>query len=87
MKLFGGNKYNDDQLTNQSMVAIANDPLISDPGSLVVNSKSGVVSISGVVRSEQEKERIEAVVHNAITTMGLKYERIDNELRLPQVVR
>ena len=87
MKLFGGNKYNDDQLTNQSMVAIANDPLISDPGSLVVNSKNGVVAISGVVRNEQEKARIEAVVHNAITTVGLKHERIANELRLPQTVR
>ena len=86
MKLFGGNKYNDEQLVNQSMTAIAHDPLISDPGALVVTSKNGVLTISGVVRDQQEKERIEGVVHNALTTMGLKHEQIVNELRLPQTV-
>jgi osmotically-inducible protein OsmY len=86
MKLFGGNKYNDEQLVNQSMTAIANDPLISDPGALVVTSKNGVVTMSGVVRSQPEKERIEDVVRNALTTMGLKHEQIVNELRLPQTV-
>ena len=84
MKLFGGNKYNDDQLVNQATSAIAHDPLISDAGGLVVTSKNGVVKISGVVRDQQEKERIEGVVHNALTTMGLKHEQIVNELRLPQ---
>jgi osmotically-inducible protein OsmY len=86
MKLFGGNKYNDDQLVNQSMTAIANDPLISDSGRMVVNSKNGVVTISGTVRDQHEKERIEGVVRNALTTMGLKHEQIVNELRLPQTV-
>jgi osmotically-inducible protein OsmY len=86
MKLFGGNKYNDDQLANQSMTAIANDPLISDSGRMVVTSKNGVVTISGSVRNQQEKERIEGVVRNALTTMGLKHEQIANELRLPQTV-
>jgi osmotically-inducible protein OsmY len=86
MKLFGGNKYNDEQLVNQATAAIANDPLISDPGGIVVTSKNGVLTISGVVRDQQEKERIEGVVHNALTTMGLKHERVVNELRLAQAV-
>ena len=86
MKLFGGNKYPDDQLASQATTAVTHDPLISDPGSVVVTSKHGVVTISGTVRQQQEKERIEALVRNAITTMGLKHEQIVNDLRVPQTI-
>lgn len=83
-KMFGGgNKYNDEQLVSQSMAAITADPLITDPGGLVVTSTKGVVTISGVVQRSQEKERIEGVVRTALTTMGLKQERIINDLKLP----
>ena len=84
MKLFGGSKYNDDQLANQAMVAVTHDPLISDPSGIVVTSKHGVVTIIGTAREQQEKERIEGLVRNALTTMGLKHEQIVNELRVPQ---
>ncbi len=85
MKWFGGgNKYNDDQLVKQATAAIAADPLITDPGALVVTSKNGVLTITGVVQRRQEKERIEGVVRTALTTMGLKNERIINDLRLPE---
>ena len=83
MKLFGGNKYNDEQLVNQSMSAIANDPLISDPGALVVTSKNGVMTISGIVQKSQERERIEGVIRSSLTAKNLKLERIINELKLP----
>ncbi|MFN8468123.1 MAG: BON domain-containing protein [Caldilineaceae bacterium] len=86
MKLFGGNKYPDDQLASQATTAVTHDPLISDPGSVVVTSKNGVVTISGTVRQQNEKERIEGLVRNAISTMGLKYEQIVNELRVPQTI-
>jgi osmotically-inducible protein OsmY len=83
-KLFGSaNKYNDAQLVSQAMSAITADPMISDPGALVVTSKNGVMTLSGIVHKPQEKERIEGVVRNALTTMGLKHERIINELKLP----
>lgn len=84
MKLFGGNKYPDDQLASQATTAVTHDPLITDPGSVVVTSKNGVVTISGTVRQPQERDRIEGLVRNAITTMGLKHEQIVNELRVPQ---
>mgnify|MGYP000860390629 CR=1 FL=1 len=84
MKLFGGNKYPDDQLANQATTAVTHDPLITDPGSVVVTSKHGVVTISGTVRQQQEKERIEGLVRSAITTMGLKHAQIVNDLRVPQ---
>jgi hypothetical protein len=42
------------------------------------------MTITGVVARRQEKERIEGVVRTALTTMGLKHERIINDLRLPE---
>lgn len=86
MKLFGGNKYPDDQLARQATTAVTNDPLISDPGSVVVTSKNGVVTISGTVRQQNEKERVEGLVRTAISTMGLKHEQIVNDLRVPQAI-
>ena len=89
MKWFGGggSKYNDEQLVKQATAAITADPLISDPGALVVTSKNGVLTISGVVQRRQEKERIEGVVRTALTTMGLKNERIINDLKLPETAQ
>jgi hypothetical protein len=83
-KLLGrANKYKDAQLVSQATTAITNDPLISDPSALVVTSKNGVLTVSGIVYKAQEKDRIEGVIRNALTTVGLKHERIINELKLP----
>lgn len=84
MKLFGGSKYNDEQLVHQAMAAIADDPLIHDHGSVVVTSKSGVMTISGLAHSPQEKDRIEGVVQSAVTNMGLKFDHVVNEIKVPQ---
>ena len=81
--LFGGNKYNDAQLVSQAVAAIAADPLISDPSALVVTSKNGVMTISGIVQKSQERERIEGVIRSSLTAKNLKLERIINELKLP----
>jgi len=81
--LFGAkNKYNDEQLVAQAMNAITVDPLISDPSALVVTSKKGVITLGGIVYRAQEKERIEGVVRNALTTVGLKHASFVNELKL-----
>lgn len=83
-KLFGSaNKYNDAQLVSQAMAAITVDPMISDPSALVVTSKNGVMTLSGIVHKRQEKDRIEGVVRNSLTNVGLKHERIINDLKLP----
>jgi hypothetical protein len=81
--LFGGNKYNDAQLVSQAVAAIAADPLISDPSALIVTSKNGVMTISGIVQKSQERERIEGVIRSSLTAKNLKLERIINELKLP----
>lgn len=83
-RLFGaGSKYNDSQLVSQSTTAITADPLIQDPGALVVSSKNGVITVSGLVHRRQEMDRIEGVIRNALTATNLKHERIINELKLP----
>jgi hypothetical protein len=77
-----GAKYNDEQLVAQAMKAIVADPLISDPSSLVITSKKGVLTLGGIVAKEPEKNRIADVVRTALTNVGLKHERIVNELKL-----
>ena len=81
--LFGGNKYNDAQLVSQAITAIGADPLISDPNALVVTSKNGVMTISGIVQRPQERERIEGVIRSSLIAKNLKLERVINELKLP----
>jgi osmotically-inducible protein OsmY len=86
--LFGSkSKYNDTQIVSQATTAIMNDPMVSDPGALVVTSKNGVITVSGVVQKRQEKDRIEGVIRNALTTTGLKHEQIINDLRMPQAAK
>lgn len=83
-RLFGGgSKYNDSQLVSHAMAAIAADPMIKDPDTLVVTSKNGVLTISGIIQRRQEKERIEGVIRSSFTNVGLKHERIINDLKLP----
>jgi hypothetical protein len=77
-----GTKYNDEQIVAQATKAIAADPLISDPSALVVTSKKGVITLDGIVPKVQEKDRIEGVVRNALTTTGLKHASFVNELKL-----
>lgn len=43
----------------------------SDAAGLVVTSKQGVVTISGIVQRRQEKERIEGIIRTALTTREL----------------
>ena len=83
--LFGNkSKFNDTQIVSQATTALDVDPMVSDPGALVVTSDKGVVTVSGVVQREREKERIEGVIHNALTTTGIKHERIVNNLKMSQ---
>lgn len=81
-KLFGGPAYPDEKLVEQARIAIDTDPLIEDPAGLVVTSSKGVISLTGIVHKQQEKDRIEGVIRNAYTKMGLKHERLINELQV-----
>jgi osmotically-inducible protein OsmY len=78
-----GTKYPDDRLVASAMRAINSDTHIHDPSTLLVSSKKGVVTLAGIVSKEQEKERVEGVVRDAITKANLKHERFINELKVP----
>jgi hypothetical protein len=81
-RLFGS-KYNDEQLVRQATKAITADPRTSDSSSLLVSSKKGVVTLGGIVPKEQDKGRIEENVRTALANLGLKYEVLHNELKIP----
>ncbi len=84
-RLFGGGaKFNDAQLVAQATKAIGVDPMISDPSTLEITSVKGVITLSGPVSRVQERDRIEGVVRAALTTVGLKHERLVNELKVVQ---
>jgi osmotically-inducible protein OsmY len=78
-RLFGA-KYNDEEIVSHVQTAIHEDPLITDSVALSVTSEAGVVTLSGTVHKEQEKDRIDGVVRSVLKTFGLKHERIENEL-------
>ena len=83
-RLFGSrSNFNDERIVAQAMDAVTNDPMVSDPNSLAVTSKKGIITVSGNVHKRQEKDRIEGVIRNALTTKNLKHERIVNELKSP----
>ena len=82
-RLFGSKaKFNDAQLVAQAMKALAADPMISDPSTLVVTSEKGVITLSGPVHRAKERDRIEGVIRAALTSIGLKHERLINELKV-----
>jgi osmotically-inducible protein OsmY len=76
-------KYNDAQLVEQATKAITADPQTRDSSSLLVSSKKGVVTLSGIVPKEQDKGRIEEYVRNALANHDLNYEGLINELKIP----
>ena len=76
-------KYNDEQLVEQATKAITADPRTSDPSSLVVSSKKGIVTLGGIVPKEQDKGRIEENVRSALANLGVKYEGLINKLKTP----
>ncbi|RIK38937.1 MAG: hypothetical protein DCC57_20520 [Chloroflexi bacterium] len=78
---FGG-KYDDDRLLAIVRHAIDADPLIAEPATLTVTVKKGVITIDGVVHRAAEKDRIEGVVRNALRTIGIKFDRVVNDLRM-----
>lgn len=82
-RIFGGGaKFDDAKLVTQAMKALAADPMISDPSTLVVTCEKGVITLSGPVHRAKERDRIEGVIRTALTAVGLKHERLINDLKV-----
>lgn len=77
-----GPKYNDSQLLAQAQTAVAEDPLVSGVGDVMINSERGVITITGRVHRVSDKDRIEGAIRSALRATGTKFERIVNNLRV-----
>jgi hypothetical protein len=82
-RLFGGGaKFDDAKLVTTATKALAADPMISDPSTLVVTSEKGVITLTGPVHRVTDRDRIEGVVRSALNSTGLKFDRLINELNV-----
>ena len=77
---FTHTKYNDDEIVHRAETAITEDPLIDDWKDVDISSEKGVLTLSGFVHKEPEKDRVEGVVRSSLRDAGVKFDRIVNEL-------
>jgi hypothetical protein len=80
-KLFGST-YEDDKLVLAAERAIAQDPVMNNPGGVGVASDEGVVMLSGTVNSEREKRHVESLIRSNLDNSKLKYAHIENRLEV-----
>ncbi len=74
--------YADTKIEAIAHQALATDPMIADPATFTISSRKGVIHIEGTVHRDEEKQRIETVIVAALQHMGLKYDRVANDLRV-----
>ena len=79
---FSRTKYDDERLVSRAQTAISGDPLIPGTSDIEVTSKKGVVTMTGNVHKEPEKDRIEGVVRSTLRDTGLKFDQVVNEIRV-----
>ncbi len=77
-----GAKYPDQQLVSLVQKAIEADPLINDPSVYSVTSKDGIVSLAGIVHNVKEKDRVESVVRTTLKNAGIKFQGLNNGLKV-----
>jgi osmotically-inducible protein OsmY len=82
MKSLFGPKYDDARLTMLAKNAIAEDPLVTDHGNMTISSSNGVLTLTGIVHKRSEKDRVEGVVRETLQHVGIKFDRITNDLKL-----
>ena len=75
-------KYDDVQIVAVATRAIEEDPVIENPGRLVVTSQNGVVTLTGPAGTETQSRRIEGVINSALKIGGLKHAEIINKLTI-----
>jgi hypothetical protein len=73
-------RYPDDQLAFLARKAIAEDPRLLDVTRVSITCVKGVLRLTGRVRSNREKEQMEADIRATLQEAGLPYQRILNHL-------
>jgi osmotically-inducible protein OsmY len=77
---FAKARYDDVRIVSVATRAIEEDPVVENPGKMVVTSNNGVVTLSGPVGTEMQARHIEGVVNGTLRTAGLKHAEIVNKL-------
>ena len=78
-------KYEDERIASRAQVAINEDPLLTGSEGLTVVSEKGVVTLTGVVHKEPERDRVEGDIRATLRDAGLKYDRIENKIEVRQL--
>lgn len=79
---FFGSKYDDEKLVSSIQTAILEDPMIIDHSKVNVDSKDGVITLTGSVGKQMEKDHVEGTARDALRYHGHKFERIVNDIRV-----
>ena len=77
-----GPKYDDGRIATAAQKAIVADPLVTADSDVTVSSAKGVVTLEGLVHKADEKDRIEGVIRSALKNVGLKFDHIDNQIKV-----
>ena len=80
-RLFG-NGFDDEKLVDSIRMAVLDDPMITDPSKLTIDSEDGVITLSGTVEKRMEKAHVESTARDALHYRGLKYERIVDSITI-----
>ena len=75
-------KYDDERIAARAQIAVDEDPLLKGSPELHVSCENGVVTISGTVHKDPEKDRVEGDIRSTLRDAGLKYDRIENEIEV-----
>ena len=79
-----GPRFDDARLVRLAEQAIIADPLVHEPGDIVIHSKKGLITLDGRVHRPEERDRIAGVVRTALDTTGIKYDQMINKLNVVQ---
>ncbi len=72
-------KYKDEALVAHAERALGDEPTV-DPSRLNITSENGTVFLRGTVKNSRTREHIVNIVRQAYQKVGLKYDRIVDEL-------
>ncbi len=82
MGLFGFGKYKDDKILKQVNRSIDAHPMLKKKKNFKVTSEKGVIKLTGKVKSDQEKQRIEKVIKEKVEQSRINYKDIENNLEV-----
>ncbi len=80
LSFFSRSKFDDVRIVNVANRAIEDDPSIENPQQLIVTSKNGVITLSGVVSTDRQSHHLEGVVDSALKSAGVKHAEVVNQV-------